>query len=115
MQIANRTLKIRRRSAPDVTVAVRVFAPRCVGRVWSCRYEIDWPGSTRKRDISGFDSMQTLVLALQAIGTELYMSEHHQAGELVWEQEGRGYGFRVPDNIRDLLVGDDAPSRDDGL
>ena len=115
MQIANRTLKIRRRSVPDVTVAVRVFAPRCVGRVWSCRYEVDWPGSTRKRDISGFDSMQTLVLALQAIGTELYMSEHHQAGELVWEQEGRGYGFPVPDNIRDLLVGDDAPSRDDGL
>ena len=115
MHIAIRTLKIRRTSVPDVAVAIRVFAPRPVGRGWSCGYEIDWPSSTRKRDVSGFDSMQALVLALQAIGTELYMSEHHQAGELLWEQQGRGYGFPVPDTIRDLLIGDDGLPKDDGL
>jgi hypothetical protein len=109
MVIANRTLRIRRQSVPDVPVAIRIFAPRPVGRAWSCAYEIDWPGSPRKRDISGFDSMQALFLALQAIGTDLYTSEHHRAGELAWEQEGSGYGFPVPKTIRDLLIGDDAP------
>jgi hypothetical protein len=26
---------------------------------------------------------------------------------LVWEAPGQGYGFPVPNNIRDLLVGED--------
>lgn len=97
---------------PDVPVAVRIFVPRPVGRAWWCEYEIDWPGGRRKRDIAGLDSMQALFLAMQAIGTDLYTSEHHRAGELVWEQEGRGYGFPVPNMIRDLLIGDDAPPSD---
>ena len=54
------------------------------------------------------DSVQALLLALQAIGAELYRSEHHLSGRLLWEKEGGGYGFPVPRNIRDLLVGDDA-------
>ena len=56
----------------------------------------------------GIDSMQALLLALQMIGAELYSSKHHDAGELVWEREGGGYGFPVPRTISDLLVGDDA-------
>jgi hypothetical protein len=112
MKIADRSLRIRRGSVPDVSVQIRIFAPRPIGRAWSCAYEIDWPGAPRKRDISGLDSMQALFLALQAIGTDLYTSEHHRAGELVWEQEGRGYGFPVPKTIRDLLIGDDAAPSD---
>ena len=27
--------------------------------------------------------------------------------QVEWLEPGRGYGFPVPDNIRDLLVGDD--------
>ena len=52
--------------------------------------------------------MQALYLALQVIGAELYTSDAHRAGELVWQQEGRGYGFPVPRGMEDLLIGDDA-------
>jgi len=42
------------------------------------------------------------------VGTEFYTSRYHKAGTLVFEERGRGYGFPVPANIRDMLVGDDA-------
>ena len=41
------------------------------------------------------------------IGAELYVSDEYKSGALVWHSPGRGYGFPVPQTIRDLLVGDD--------
>lgn len=107
MKIAERVLRICREST-DVEVPIRIFAPERDGSSWACRYEIGWPGASKTRSMSGFDSVQALFLTLQAIGAELYSSEHHQSGRLVWEKEGGGYGFPVPKTIRDLLVGDDA-------
>jgi hypothetical protein len=107
MKIAERLLRIRRAQG-EIEVPVRVFAPqRDEANSWSCRYEIGWPDAPRTRSIGGFDSVQALFLALQAIGAELYTSEHHELGRLIWEKEGDGYGFPVPRTIRDLLIGDD--------
>jgi hypothetical protein len=52
--------------------------------------------------------MQALVLALEAIGSDIYTSSYHKAGALFFEAPGKGYGFPVPITLRDLLVGDDA-------
>jgi hypothetical protein len=42
------------------------------------------------------------------IGAELYCSEEHQSGHLIWGNDWDGYGFPVSPNIRDLLGRDDA-------
>ena len=51
--------------------------------------------------------MQAIILAMQKIGADLYFSEHHAAKRLSWGEPGAGYGFPVPQNARDNLVGDD--------
>ena len=38
------------------------------------------------------------------IGAEIYASEEHRSGRLVWSDGWKGYGFPVPGRIRDLLV-----------
>jgi hypothetical protein len=77
------------------------------GSDWSCRVEIGWPDRTVVRDIGDVDAVQALQLAMQIVGTELYVSDLHKAGRLMWLEPGRGYGFPVPRNMRDLLIGDD--------
>jgi hypothetical protein len=56
----------------------------------------------------GGDAVQSLEIALKLIGAHLYASQYHQDGSLSFEQPGNGYGFPVPANMRDLLVGEDA-------
>lgn len=107
MVIANRVLKLRQKER-DAEVAVRVLAPRREDKQWSCEYEIDWPDGTRKGTSHGFDSVQALLLALNMVGSELYTSDYHKAGNLASSDSWKGYGFPVPNNIRDLLIGDDA-------
>jgi hypothetical protein len=107
MVIARRTLKLWQ-GQDGVDVLVRVYAPRTDGPNWKCDYEIDWPDGTRKFAASGLDSMQALILALNMIGSEIYASEHHKAGNLSSGESWKGYGFPVPQNLRDLLIGDDA-------
>jgi hypothetical protein len=51
--------------------------------------------------------MQAVLLALQMIGAVLYTSDYHKSGKLFWEKPGRGYGFPVPSNLQDMLIGDD--------
>jgi hypothetical protein len=46
-------------------------------------------------------------LALKTIGAQIYASDHHASGKLMWLEPGKGYGFPVTNNLRDLLVGDD--------
>jgi len=58
-------------------------------------------------EASGIDSVQALVMALFMIGSEIYTSGYHKAGQLKFESPGSGYGFPVPVTLRDLLKGGD--------
>lgn len=106
MLIASRQLKIHH-PGKDVDVEIRLFKPTHEDGSWTCNYEIDWPTGIRKSYGSGVDAIQAMLLALQKIGIELYTSEYHENGTLYWFDRGDGYGFPVPRNVRDLLVGDD--------
>ena len=107
MLIATRVLQLRRPDG-ETDVEVRIYAPVEDAGSWFCRYEIDWPGGTRRLDAGGVDSAQALHHAMQMVGAELYTSEAHQAGDLFWDKPGNGFGFPVSAGIRDLLQGDDA-------
>jgi len=92
----------------DVEIRINVHAPIRGKRDWQCAYEIAWPDGSRRGFGYGVDSAQAMLLALHAIGTDIYTSDYHRSGRLSWERPGRGYGFPVPRTIRNLLIGDDA-------
>lgn len=96
------------RDNPAAEIPVRVFAPAPDDGAWWCRFTIGWPDGELARKAGGIDAIQALDLALKMIGANLYTSDLHEAGRLVWLEAGRPYGFPVPDTIRDLLIGDDA-------
>lgn len=107
MLIASCSLKLEQRDRV-AEVAIRLFAPVQGGNgSWSCRYEVDWPEGKWSMEAAGVDAVQALLVALQMIGSELYTSNYHKAGQLCFDAPGRGYGFPVPSSLRDLLVGDD--------
>jgi hypothetical protein len=87
---------------------VTVHSPRQGDRDWSCAYEIGWPDAPHHGFGYGVDATQAMLLAFKAIGTDLYTSDYHRSGRLRWGEPGDGYGYPVPKNIRDLLVGNDA-------
>jgi hypothetical protein len=105
MLLATRILRLQRR--PNVEIPIRVFAPQQNGADWSCRFEIGWPEGVVEREVIGIDAIQALELALRMIGTIVYSSDLHRSGELVWQAPRQGYGFPVPNTIRDLLIGQD--------
>lgn len=107
MIVATRTLKLRTKNG-SIDVPVRISAPERAQVDWTCHFEIDWPQDKVERFAQGVDAIQALHMAMQMIGAQLYASIHHEAGNLMWLEPGRGYGFPVPQSIRDLLVGDDA-------
>src|SRR5687767_1662846 len=107
MLIATRTLKLRGGVAGDVDVPVHLHAPQERPNHWSCEFEIGWPEGVLRQAAGGEDAMQALELAMKLIGTLIYTSDHHESGGLMWLEAGKGYGFPVPNGIRDLLVGDD--------
>jgi len=106
MLIATRVLILRRPSG-DIEIPIRIFAPEQQEVDWACQIEIGWPEGTFSKAIYGVDAAQALQLALQLIGVQIYTSAHHASGKLTWLDSGKGYGFPVPNNLRDLLVGDD--------
>ena len=93
----------------DVPVPIRIYKPEPAKLgSWTCRCEIAWPDGLRDIVIAGNDSMQALILAIHMIGAQLYSSEAHETGRLRdpgWPKGG--YGFPVPNGLRDLLVGSD--------
>lgn len=102
-----RTLTYRsHQDSVPVEISVEEALPSDLG--WRCTYSIGWPGGCHTGFGFGIDPIQAVTLALHAIGTDIYTSDYHRSGRLFWEQPGRGYGFPVPNTIRDLLVGDDA-------
>jgi len=108
MEIASRILTLHE-DGQESTIPIRLSAPQQRdARAWSCCYEIGWPEGKKAREVWGFDSFQAIILALQAISTDIYTSTYHKSGNLFFDAPGRGYGFPVPVNLRDLLIGDDA-------
>jgi hypothetical protein len=108
MLVATRTLTLRTRDV-DKEIPIRIFAPvQQDGGGWLCRFEIDWPDRRKIMEAGGADSIQALLIALQIISANIYTSTYHESGDLFWDAPGKGYGFPVPSNLRDLLVGDDA-------
>lgn len=105
MLLATRLLRLENR--PGVEIPVRIFAPVQDDVDWSCRFEIGWPEGMLTRSVTGIDTIQALELALRMIGTILYSSDLHKSGRLMWQVPNQGYGFPVPNTIRDLLVGED--------
>jgi hypothetical protein len=106
MLIATRVLKLQS-AGGDIEILIRLFAPEPAEVDWSCRFEIDWPDEKLSRFAVGVDAAQALQLALRMIGVQIYASDHHASGKLMWLEPGKGYGFPVTSNFRDLLVGDD--------
>jgi hypothetical protein len=106
MFIATRTLYLNAENR-RVEIPIRIQAPEKAKVDWICRFEIGWPEGTVERWGAGSDAVQALLIALQMIGAEIYASQYHSSGRLEWLAPGRGYGFPVSNNIRDLLVGDD--------
>lgn len=106
MLIATRVLKLRR-STGDIDIPIRIFAPEPQAVDWACRFEIDWPDGMLTIAARGIDAVQALDLAQKMIGALIYASDHHASGRLMWLEPGKGYGFPVTSNLRDLLVGDD--------
>lgn len=106
MLIASRTLRLRRDSA-DIPIPIRILDPEERDVDWACRFEIGWPDETTTMEAMGVDAVQALELAMKMIGAFIYTSDHHASGNLTWEVPGKGYGFPVSHNIRDLLIGDD--------
>jgi hypothetical protein len=41
------------------------------------------------------------------VGSEIYSSGEHKSGKLSWARKWIGYGFPVPHNIRNILIGND--------
>jgi hypothetical protein len=106
MLIATRVLKLRR-SAGNIDVPIRIFAPEQQEVDWACRLEVDWPDGKFEIAARGIDGVQALHLALQLVGAQIYSSAHHASGKLAWLEPGNGYGFPITKNLRDLLVGED--------
>lgn len=104
--VMTRTLKLRNDGAVR-DVVVRIFWPVAGDAAWNCQWEIDWPDQPRANSARGVDAVQALFNALTMIGAELYCSDAHQAGQLTWDEEWRGYGFPVSPSLRDMLVGED--------
>ncbi|CAD5298974.1 conserved hypothetical protein [Bosea sp. 62] len=92
----------------DILVPITVETPLQGEHDWSCAYEIGWPDAPRRGFGYGIDATQAMLLALKAAGTDLYTSDYHRSGRLRWIEPGDGYGYPVPKNIRELLVGNDA-------
>ena len=105
------THKLFLKSQPaDVLIEIRLYQPVQFERNWGCRYEIDWPEGSKSTISYGLDALQALVLALQLIGSELYTSTYHRDGLLRAFDSEIGYGFPVPPNMRNMLIGVDALS-----
>ena len=109
MQIAYRTLKALENDN-TIQIQITISAPIQTEGEWSCDWSIGWPHGVRTARPYGVDSVQALRLSLEMIGAEIYSSPYHASGQLYFESPGNGYGFPVPSNLRDLLIGEDRVS-----
>jgi hypothetical protein len=106
MLIAKRILHLNSFDKPSIEVCL--YAPQEQDGAFFCRYTIGWPNGIVESAGWGVDAIQAILLTLQKIGVDVYMSDAHANGSLIWREPDKGYGFPVPKNARDVLIGDDA-------
>jgi hypothetical protein len=104
--IAGRVL-IMKVGGRELEVPIAIYAPVDKGDHWRCAFEIGWPDKPKLGAGNGIDAAQALLIALKFIGTELYTSKAHAAGKLKCPGLRAGYGFPLPQTIRDLAEGED--------
>lgn len=105
MIIAKRELQVERAGAA-VPLIIELHQPIQKGRAWKCDFVIHWPAKPHRGHAMGVDGVQALFLAMQMVGTLLYASQYHAAGQLKWS-DGGGYGFPLRASARDLASGTD--------
>jgi hypothetical protein len=105
--VVERTFRLKSNVAVEVTA--RIFRPVAEGNDFRCSYTIDWPDKQENGRAYGVDSLQALLLAVQRLGVDVYCSGYKKRGDLVWLQEGGGFGLPLPKNLTDLYEGDDPP------
>jgi hypothetical protein len=91
----------------ETEVPITLHLPVDTQDHWRCDYEIGWPQGVWRANGLGIDSVQALLIALKNIGAEIYVSDAHRSGRLMWDRRGAGYGFPLVPGIRDLYEGDD--------
>jgi hypothetical protein len=106
MNALTRVLKLRTRGK-TIDVPIHVYWPVQDESSWLCRWEINWPDRRRSHTAGGTDAIQALRHALEMIGAEIYCSAEHEAGTLTFDETWKGYGFPVPSNLRNRLIGED--------
>lgn len=106
MIIGTRTLSVETEDGTK-SVAVTLFVPEISDTLWTCRYEIDWPEGKAASYAAGNDALHAVLMAMQKVAQDLYMSRYHHEGRMSWKKPWVGYGFPMPKNGRDLLIGDD--------
>ena len=106
MIIGSRTLTVETEDGPKA-FEVRLYDPQPWDSLYRCDYEIDWPEGTARSWAAGNDGLHAIFLAMQKIAQDLYMSRYHAERSMSWKKPWVGYGFPMPTNGRDLLIGDD--------
>lgn len=99
-----------RRGAEEKQIPIHIHMPVFDEKSWACDYEIGWPEGNAVSAAHGIDALQALMMTLQKIGTEIYTSSYHRSGQLSAYRTSKGYGFPVPQSLRQHLVGVDAQS-----
>lgn len=79
----------------------RFYRPEMDEGNYFCRYVIDWPKKARERRIGGVDSIQALLLAMQAAHVDLLMARKDDGAEIVW-LDNASLGLPLPQGLRDL-------------
>ena len=91
----------------QATIPVRLERPVPDGNDYRCYYSMGWTTGEYRGYAIGIDAFQSIIFALQRIGTEIYTSKAHKEEHLYWLEMGGGFGFLLPDNLSDLREGDD--------
>ncbi|HVZ99047.1 MAG TPA: hypothetical protein VG841_01895 [Caulobacterales bacterium] len=61
---------------------IQLHAPHLDQSHWRCDYTIEWPGYHRQGYAMGVDSWQALKLAMQNVGTDIFVSEDFERGDV---------------------------------
>ncbi len=107
MTIAKRIYRIK--GEPSTDVVVRIEMPVANGQDYKCSYSIEWPDEHVEGYAMGVDALQSLLLSAQQIGVQIYCLSYHSNRQLIWLEEGEGFGLPLPKNLVDLYEGDDPP------